>query len=122
MPIACSSGCDVTTASAMMFARALVRTMVMRSQRQGTVLAHNQQLRDDRGGDRGRGLVMNLLEPDWTDQPINIRLGEPQLAHGANEARTFGLAADQPHIAEAPRLRSEEHTSELQSHVNLVCR
>src|SRR5438477_4624213 len=40
----------------------------------------------------------------------------------------FGLEADQDMLIEGARLdehvriRSEEHTSELQSHVNLVCR
>src|SRR5438477_4426498 len=42
--------------------------------------------------------------------------------------RQGGRGAERPaaplraHGADAPRRRSEEHTSELQSHVNLVCR
>src|SRR5690242_21085001 len=37
------------------------------------------------------------------------------------QARLRDMDADGIDVAE-PRLRSEEHTSELQSHVNLVCR
>src|SRR5260370_32091903 len=32
------------------------------------------------------------------------------------------LAAYAPALAHSPQLRSEKHTSELQSHLNLVCR
>src|SRR5690242_21396237 len=53
-------------------------------------------------------------------------------ARGAGEERLSGppdrdgdqhrsLSADRGQVADHP-LRSEEHTSELQSHVNLVCR
>src|SRR5260370_37766325 len=33
-----------------------------------------------------------------------------------------GQAESSPEVAKADRARSEEHTSELQSHLNLVCR
>src|SRR4051794_41285960 len=43
------------------------------------------------------------------------------LADGAREARARLLDLG-PQLVGAPRLRSEEHTSELQSPVHLVCR
>src|SRR5271166_1013294 len=117
MPIACSNGCDVAGAaswSAIVLARALTRTMLMPGEHQRTVLAHDQQLGDNRSGDRGRRLVVNLLEPDRADQTINIRLGESEFPHGADKARAFGLAADQPDIAEAPRLERRRRNIEVE--------
>src|SRR5207237_3533389 len=65
-----------------------------------------------------------------------LLLGEidiEQLAHEILQAVTVGIGARQPrgdlgavdrlrHDAERMEQRSEEHTSELQSHLNLVCR
>src|SRR2546427_3092620 len=44
------------------------------------------------------------------------------LRHGARGARTRGDPRGQPRGLADPRIRSEEHTSELQSQSNLVCR
>src|SRR5260370_35984304 len=65
------------------------------------------------------------------DQPVGLRhvlLGLPLAEHGAEAVRqalvqAAGIAA----VVELQRelgdaVRSEEHTSELQSHLNLVCR
>src|SRR4029077_7032021 len=43
------------------------------------------------------------------------------LAHGIGRERSHGAAEDRVHRA-GNSARSEEHTSELQSHLNLVCR
>src|SRR5690242_20784584 len=56
-------------------------------------------------------------------KPLRLLGGEPLIVHVARRARAAGaarvvVATDDVRIAEA---RSEEHTSELQSHVNLVC-
>src|SRR2546422_7113363 len=60
--------------------------------------------------------------------PISHRLGDPARHHSPGEAHRGPLAAD-PGARPArktrqPRLRrrSEEHTSELQSRLHLVCR
>src|SRR5690242_20828641 len=47
--------------------------------------------------------------------------GPARPAAAADPRRGGRVRADADHRAHAPR-RSEEHTSELQSHVNLVCR
>src|SRR5260370_5836195 len=54
-------------------------------------------------------------------------LEEPPVRHGENQGIGRGQVVPraQPHVVFAQRLggaRSEEHTSELQSHLNLVCR
>src|SRR2546427_12949758 len=49
--------------------------------------------------------------------PHSRRLGPQQAQQGANQPEAAGLPARAPR-----RLRSEEHTSELQSQSNLVCR
>src|SRR5256885_13251204 len=46
--------------------------------------------------------------------------GRPQLL--VRDPREHALDDDVAHGQETPRLRSEEHTSELQSPCNLVCR
>src|SRR5690242_21244168 len=40
----------------------------------------------------------------------------------ARQAAVLARAAGESQACDAPAQRSEEHTSELQSHVNLVCR
>src|SRR5438477_4835366 len=55
------------------------------------------------------------------------RVGSPSLFPVANERGVesnvwLGRASARTDYFFAPRTRSEEHTSELQSHVNLVCR
>src|SRR5690242_16620683 len=85
-------------------------------------------------------LVLDLRMTGMNGLDLLRRLaaGEPRIpvviltAHGNEETRRRSLAAgaiaflDKPFHAhallEAVRGRSEEHTSELQSHVNLVCR
>src|SRR5256885_12960974 len=44
------------------------------------------------------------------------------VGHGGGAPGEGGHAADQPQLDEQPGQRSEEHTSELQSPCNLVCR
>src|SRR5690242_20916160 len=58
-------------------------------------------------------------------QPAAARLLRPQLRfHLAGDIPTYTLGdAYEPHPTANQEIdRSEEHTSELQSHVNLVCR
>src|SRR5690242_21314856 len=64
---------------------------------------------DGVAGERGTAVVLALLD----HQDGVAALGQFLRHHGAARAR-----ADDDGVA----LRSEEHTSELQSHVNLVCR
>src|SRR5260370_22619252 len=78
-----------------------------------TTLFRSEAARDPFGGAMG-GLLGVAREPD-TDHAA-VRLASPlprsHLRHidgGDGAARAF-------------RIRSEEHTSELQSHLNLVCR
>src|SRR5260221_6503628 len=64
----------------------------------------------------GRSVVARsraLRSPCWTLAPRRRRLGQSYL-DGASSCRVFGTKGR----AE----RSEEHTSELQSHSDLVCR
>src|SRR5690242_20850313 len=49
-----------------------------------------------------------------------LRIGALRMGSGNVVARQLGMPVDP--IAGMRDLRSEEHTSELQSHVNLVCR
>src|SRR5438034_10291844 len=51
---------------------------------------------------------------------LPICLGE--LARGALDPELAGVAADRPVVVAPESPRSEEHTSELQSHSDLVCR
>src|SRR2546427_8655371 len=65
--------------------------------------------REIRAGDEPRGTARS---PRRTD-----------LVHGDGErVRTRGRRAGHGQLGLPPRLRSEEHTSELQSQSNLVCR
>src|SRR5690242_21539448 len=64
------------------------------------------------------------LEDDAVFEQVAELVEHRQLAAGA-EAGVDGqhaLAAQRRRQQLAPQVRSEEHTSELQSHVNLVCR
>src|SRR5207237_214207 len=53
---------------------------------------------------RSRGLVLRVADRIYSEQPVNVVLRQTPPA---------GLLM---------KVRSEEHTSELQSHLNLVCR
>src|SRR5690242_21511608 len=58
--------------------------------------------RDRAGGEHGRG-----------EDEVELRVRRPQDPHPHRHG---------PELLARAALRSEEHTSELQSHVNLVCR
>src|SRR5690606_41547060 len=65
--------------------------------------------------DRAEQLIARFLDPFRFGQaPAHVETREPE---AADVRRAF--PADMEHVA---RLRSEEHTSELQSRENLVCR
>src|SRR5690242_20867446 len=73
------------------------------------------------------GFVRNQEQCSIRDLPAGALAAE-RYCHGAVRPPSAGIAAHRrihearrDHIA-ANALRSEEHTSELQSHVNLVCR
>src|SRR5256885_12699666 len=51
-----------------------------------------------------------------------VRVAEPLLGELALEARARRLHVELDHVLLGPAPRSEEHTSELQSPCNLVCR
>src|SRR6266480_7780339 len=84
-----------------------------------------------------RATTRHLMRPTETDHARHEIGSDPESMWLRREARDFadvdlargvprivsGLHA-QPHVGTIPegRARSEEHTSELQSHVNLVCR
>src|SRR5438034_6667055 len=54
--------------------------------------------------------------------PISGRPAEPHLLRGAEAGRRVVRGRRAPHPHRGQLLRSEEHTSELQSHSDLVCR
>src|SRR2546430_12711560 len=56
----------------------------------------------------------------WGDLPNRADQGEPDLA--AHAAFADGIADRAAHLVRGEVPRSEEHTSELQSQSNLVCR
>src|SRR5260370_24125483 len=62
----------------------------------------------------------------YTSSPQHQLCGKPSLkAHGAPWQSRCGrddCPPNTPHLLQACNHRSEEHTSELQSHLNLVCR
>src|SRR5207247_5622760 len=51
-----------------------------------------------------------------------VRLLAEEALYDLLDLRHPGLAADQNHFVDVRGLRSEEHTSELQSRVDIVCR
>src|SRR5260370_11263396 len=53
-----------------------------------------------------------------TESPFGLAQGR---LHGETEAIVIDRASNRAHMW-TPKPRSEEHTSELQSHLNLVCR
>src|SRR5690242_21476586 len=57
--------------------------------------------------------------PDSSRRPMSAPSDHPPLGTVIVTGGSSGLGAA---VAEAVEQRSEEHTSELQSHVNLVCR
>src|SRR5690242_21037510 len=65
-----------------------------------------------------RGLKSGWVPRDRQSDPpsLGVEVWHRRLSN------PIGLAAGFDKNAEAPDARSEEHTSELQSHVNLVCR
>src|SRR5690242_1159453 len=64
----------------------------------------------------------------WTPAPIKVRMGirtgaaQLQIDSKDNAYSGYTTIASTQRIMSAGHGRSEEHTSELQSHVNLVCR
>src|SRR5438477_7031415 len=63
------------------------------------------------------------------DQPVQYRYADPsrgEIRREVNVVPMLSLSVDQKLLivpqSDKPQTRSEEHTSELQSHVNLVCR
>src|SRR5260370_42383678 len=60
-----------------------------------------------------------LQAEDYREPPAHY-FGVPALA--ANSPDALERAVKQALAAKGPTVRSEEHTSELQSHLNLVCR
>src|SRR5690606_40200421 len=83
-----------------------------------------------RGG--GGGLLIASREEQGVDVVLVIRRGVPPVGHAANNTRAGDSRGDllvpndmlEPEsLAVLPNIvRSEEHTSELQSRENLVCR
>src|SRR3990167_6676367 len=72
--------------------------------------------------DRAKTLGQHLFNRSANYQPVDVgdRLAEQAVAHGAADlVNLHGSSFVRP---TAYRLRSEEHTSELQSQSNLVCR
>src|SRR5207237_7901486 len=64
----------------------------------------------------------DLVEPRALDLGADLRL---RLGNGVvhvRRARVFLMRRSRHNTAFGPSGRSEEHTSELQSHLNLVCR
>src|SRR5690242_20777375 len=70
----------------------------------------------------GRGLRNSRGRTRTCDPPVNSRLLY-QLSYSGMSAAQISLASQPTSTGLHSRARrSEEHTSELQSHVNLVCR
>src|SRR5690242_21602517 len=57
-----------------------------------------------------------------TARPATCRVCGQHRRCGAPEAPHTSTRPLRAHLVQQPAARSEEHTSELQSHVNLVCR
>src|SRR2546430_16807158 len=93
-----------------------------------TLFPYTTLFRSDRGASRAR--VRLLLRSQEQRHPV-VHLGQPQIGIAAQEFRlgkivrlgegVRGLNARSLGEHQV-RLRSEEHTSELQSQSNLVCR
>src|SRR5688572_31517846 len=64
------------------------------------------------------GVAALGLRAGFVGQVADDQLG----AIFAHDMRSLGVRFDTPPLAEGPPTRSEEHTSELQSQSNLVCR
>src|SRR5260370_2157256 len=78
-----------------------------------------------------RGMVVDLKEIDPASLEISDRLSSLLCIGDATAERPLGSIIEDRsrcdnlgsgQFASGPILRSEEHTSELQSHLNLVCR
>src|SRR5260370_12772332 len=68
-----------------------------------------------------RGTDRDLAAGD-TDQTHLCRTGPPTVKWGPGRAKTLRGGSIATHRKRIDQRRSEEHTSELQSHLNLVCR
>src|SRR5260370_30253373 len=65
--------------------------------------------------------IAPLISKEWALHPQTVgAIFASSYAGAAVGATAFGIAADR--LGRKTMLRSEEHTSELQSHLNLVCR
>src|SRR5205085_11197367 len=89
-------------------------SLLLRPPPRSTLFPYTTLFRSDRlNDDELRNLVLNILVG-------GVDTSQSQLAH------TVRLLAEHPEqwrlLREDPRRRSEEHTSELQSQSNLVCR
>src|SRR5687768_17991305 len=64
-----------------------------------------------------RGEIFGLLGPNGSGKTTTIRMLTGLIAPTSGSATVVGVD-----VVRSPELRSEEHTSELQSRLHLVCR